>query len=107
MDELDTLLDDHPSWGPEQKAAAVRTAGAKFGPADEARMLSEARARLTALAELLGETRIASHGFYYEPAYWAIEARTVRAPHTVYYLTFEPFEGRLVSLGQNDPALRK
>lgn len=101
VDALEDLFRDHPDWRLEEKAAAVRMAGAKFGPLDEARMLSEVRTRLAALKGLLGGTRISWYKFIYEgAAYWRIEAKTLRAPHTVYQLMFEPFEGRLVAFSR-------
>jgi len=67
--ELDVLLDTEAEWRQEQKDAAVLASGARFGPADKRRMLSEARARLTALAELLGETHVLSSEFDDDDAY--------------------------------------
>jgi hypothetical protein len=107
------LVRDHPEWSDEQAGEALRQAGAEFGPPIKPLLLKDLP--LEALDEFLGKTRLESVGFQVRAKnvtaedgspdaemLWEVHLSPIgvtKGRITYYWLLFEPFGGKLVSLG--------
>lgn len=105
---LNKLIDANPQWTEAQMTEALLAAGAKFGPNEKARI--SARLPVDKLEPMVGKIRIASTEFTFrgnskEPYFaimnWTIHFRaTTGKHHDEYFISIEPFEGKIVSLGR-------
>ena len=114
-DRLAKEVDAHPEWTDTQVVAALKAAGAKFGPNDRAAFLRALP--LKALEPFIGRLRVVSarFGVRYEPS--GDESATADLGWLVmtkwhsqdgryeaeYRMNFEPFEGVLTQLGVIGP----
>lgn len=115
LEGLRKLVDSHREWSDEQVVSALETAGARLGPSEKEAF--SATLPLKLLEPFLGKLTVLSVDFRLRdrsemkndaPAaelYWAVyvEARYPGRKLLRYYLAFEPFEGRLISLGRTPP----
>ena len=106
MESLKWLVQTNPHWTKEQVVAALKQAGARFGPNDEKEFLTSLP--LARAERFLGRLKIISVDPPSIPdergkdvsawLNWRVEAEATFPDGTksIYNLTFEPFEGKLL-----------
>ena len=100
LDELDAEIAKHPKWTDAQIVEALKSAGAKFGPADRAEFLRSLPLKELELVTGRLEVVSADLGARYRPPVlsWRVEAKWHSddgRQEADCLLFFEPFEGRL------------
>ncbi len=106
-------MNQHPQWSEDEAIAALERAGAKYVPREKEAFLRTLP--LSPLRELFGEIHIASTRFNLRDEYpsggrrsgtltWTVyfKCGDDRHPSAIYGASFDPFEGRLISLGKQD-----
>jgi hypothetical protein len=104
---LRSQVDAHQQWSDQQVIAAMKKAGAKFGPNDEDAFRKEVP--IDALEPFIGRLQIESAEFFLRhkqdprslaELYWEVDGTSVlpNGQEAHWSLTFEPFAGKLQSL---------
>jgi hypothetical protein len=107
QDEIRKLVDSHRSWSDAQVEAALKKAGAQFGPSDQEAFSKHLPRK--ELEMLLGDFKVDSTEFrlrHQQPSgslaelYWEVNvSSTVRDGRLLHWsLTFEPFTGKVISI---------
>jgi hypothetical protein len=114
-ESLNDLVDSHPEWTDSQIGEALTKAGAKFGPNAKDQLVRALP--IAALEALAGKIEVISVQFTLRdkeqmkehlPAaslMWAVEfmSHVDGQPDRKYFALFEPFEGKLTSIGKIPP----
>jgi hypothetical protein len=113
--QLREAVDGHPEWSEADLTQALERAGAQFGPAAKEGFVGALP--MEALRLLLGDVRVMSVNFRFRdevqqhenlPAatlLWTVQLTVHLRDRQIlnYYALFEPFQGKLVSLGRTPP----
>jgi len=107
------LVESHPEWSEAQAFAALKKAGARFGPESKEELLKTIR--LDKYEQFLGHFTVKSVEFVglgqshegdFASLWWSIrvDAESPGGAHSFFSLIFEPFEGKLTEALHSPPA---
>jgi hypothetical protein len=114
LEQLAHQIDSHPGWSDSEATKALLDAGARFGPTSEKELLE--KLPVEGLRLLVGDYEVRSTHFTVRDAaqmrehlpsamlFWTVTVTShLKGRELTYYLNFEPFEGKLVSIGRIPP----
>jgi hypothetical protein len=113
MSDFNKQINAHQQWTQADIAAALATAGAKFGPDKEKEFRATLPGSLKVLEKAFGPMRVnkvlsmkphfltlpsKEHSLFGWPAYWSVSTILLHNPKERLVMYFDPFEGQLQSL---------